>query len=197
MTPDRLPPENLHALLAAVRDGDSTARDQLVALLYDHLRLSAARLMRHVRPDHTLQPSALVHEALIKLISSDLFQTATDREHVYRAAVRAMRQVLIDHHRHRTSRKRPGAYRRHPLDTVLDHFATVEGIPFADLNEALDGLVKVDARACLVVTFHIFLGMSLPEVGTSLELSQKTVERDWRFARAWLRDQLKPDESRP
>src|SRR5688572_17399864 len=101
MTQDRLPPEELDALFAALRDGDTTARDRLVALLYDDLRLAAARLMRRVRPDHTLQPSALVHEALVKLLAGDTLRTATDRQHLYRATVRAMRQVLTDHHRHR------------------------------------------------------------------------------------------------
>src|SRR5262245_29166372 len=101
MTPDRLPPEDLDTLLSRLGDGGTVARDRLVALLYDDLRRAAARLMRHVRPDHTLQPSALVHEALLKLLAGDALRTAADRQHLYRATVQAMRQVLIDHHRHR------------------------------------------------------------------------------------------------
>jgi RNA polymerase sigma factor (TIGR02999 family) len=197
MNRDRVSDDELPQILPAVRAGDPAALDRLVALLYDDFRRAAAGLMRRERPDHTLQPSALVNEALMKLLASDLFRTATEREQVFRAAVRAMREVLIDHHRQRMARKRPGAYRRHPLDAVLDHFVQVEGLRFADLNEALDNLARVDARACLVTTFHIFLGMSHPEVGKALELSQKQVERDWQFARAWLRDQLKADETRP
>jgi RNA polymerase sigma factor (TIGR02999 family) len=197
MNRDQFSDDELAKLRPAVRVGDPIALDRLVKILYDDLRRTAAGLMRRERPDHTLQPSALVHEALMKLLSSNFVQTATDREQVFRAAVRAMREVLTDHHRSRMARIRPGAFRRHPLDAVLDHFVAVEGIPFADLNEALDNLAKEDARACLVTTFHFFLGMSLPEVAQSLELGQATVERDWHFARAWLRGQLKPDGSRP
>jgi RNA polymerase sigma factor (TIGR02999 family) len=197
MAPNLLPPEELDALLAASRDGDTAARDRLVALLYDDLRRAAARLMRRARPDHTLQPSALVHEALLKLLAGDTLRTAADRQHLYRAAVQAMRQVLTDHHRHRASRRGPGRWGRHPLDVVLDHLTSGQGVAVEALGEALDRLAAVDARACLVTTFRFFLGLSLAEAAEALEIAEATAERDWRFARAWLRDELRPGESRP
>src|SRR6516165_2718658 len=101
------PPDDpaLDQLIAVVRGGDTAVRDRLVALLYDDLRRTAAGLMRRERPDHTLQPSALVNEAVLKLLHSRALQTANDREHAYRLIVQAMRQVLIDHARRRRTRQ--------------------------------------------------------------------------------------------
>ncbi|MEJ7637337.1 MAG: sigma-70 family RNA polymerase sigma factor [Singulisphaera sp.] len=112
----------------------------------------------------------------------------------YSAAAKAMEQVLIDHHRHRNARKGPGGLRRTPHDDVLHHQETVENLPVADLNEALAALDRTDERASLVVRMKFFLGMTQPEVAESLGISQKTVERDWTFARAWLHERLKPPE---
>jgi RNA polymerase sigma factor (TIGR02999 family) len=150
--------------------------------------------MRQERPGHTLQTTALVHEALIKILADRTLANGTDRTFLLKAASKAMRQVLDDHQRHRDTLKGPGRRRRTPLDAVLDHLADVEKLPFLDLHEALQVLEGVDARAALVVEFHIFLGMSLPEVAETLGISQKTVERDWKFARGWLRARLKPEE---
>jgi RNA polymerase sigma factor (TIGR02999 family) len=181
-------------LLAAVRAGDTAARDRLVALLYDDLRRTAAGLMRRERPDHTLQPSALVNEAVLKLIHSRTLQTAHDRDHAYRLIVRAMRQVLIDHARGRTMKQGKLGV-RHPLDAVIDHVEQVHRVPLPSLDAALDRLAVVNARACIVTTFHSLLGMSLPEVAEALEVAESTVMRDWAFARAWLLDQLDPEEA--
>jgi RNA polymerase sigma factor (TIGR02999 family) len=190
------PPDEpaLDQLLAAVRAGDTAARDRLVALLYDDLRRTAADLMRRERPDHTLQPSALVNEAILKLIRSRALQTANDRDHAYRMIVLAMRQVLTDHaRRRRTKQGRLGI--RHPLDAAIDHIERVHRVPLPSLDAALDRLAVVNARACLVTTFHSLLGMSLPEVAEALEVAPSTVMRDWAFARTWLLDQLEPDEA--
>jgi RNA polymerase sigma-70 factor, ECF subfamily len=167
--------------------------DQLVRAIYDELRRIAARMMLRERPDHTLQPSALVHEALIRLFAGNVFDQARDRQQVLAAAVQAMRQVLIDHHRHRHAVKRGGGWQRHPLDAALDYFRTVQGLDFAALHEALDRLAALSPRQALVVNLHFFLGLSLDEVAETLGVSVKTVERDWRLARAWLRDQLGGD----
>jgi RNA polymerase sigma factor (TIGR02999 family) len=184
----------LDQLIAAVRAGDTAARDRMVALLYDDLRRTAADLMRRERPDHTLQPSALVNEAVLKLLRSQALQTANDRDHAYRMIVLAMRQVLIDHaRRRRTKQGKLGI--RHPLDAVIDHIEQGHRVPLPSLDAALDRLAVVRPRACIVTTFHSLLGMSLPEVAEVLEVAPSTVMRDWDFARAWLLDQLDPEEA--
>jgi RNA polymerase sigma factor (TIGR02999 family) len=168
----------------------STARDGLVRAIYDELRRIGARLMLRERPGHTLQPSALVHEALIRLFAGNAFDDPADRQRILAAAVLAMRQVLIDHHRHRHAAKRGGGWQRHPLDDVLAYFENNQGLDFLALHEALDRLAGLNSRQCLVVTFHSFLGLPMPEIAETLGVSLKTVERDWRLARAWLRDQI-------
>lgn len=181
-------------LLRQAQAGDRTARDQLVASLYQDLRAIAHQRMRRERPGHTLQTTALVHEALIKILADQTLANGTDRTFFLKAASKAMRQVLLDHQRHRNALKGPGQRQRTLLDAVLDHLADVEKLPFLDLHEALEDLERMDARAALVVEFHIFLGMSQPEVAETLGISQKTVERDWKFARGWLHARLKPGE---
>jgi RNA polymerase sigma factor (TIGR02999 family) len=190
------PPDDpaLDQLIAVVRGGDTAVRDRLVALLYDDLRRTAAGLMRRERPDHTLQPSALVNEAVLKLMRSQALRTANDRDHAFRLIARAMRQVLTDHARcRRTKQGRLGV--RHPLDAAIDHIEQVHRVPLPGLDAALDRLSVVNARACIVTTFHSLLGMSLPKVAEVLEVAPSTVMRDWAFARAWLLDQLDPKEA--
>jgi RNA polymerase sigma factor (TIGR02999 family) len=180
-------------LIGAVRAGDTAARDRLFVLLYDDLRRTAGVLMHRERPDHTLQPSALVNEAVLKLLRSRALQTADDRDHAYRMIVLAMRQILIDHARRRRT-KQGKLGNRHPLDGVIDHIEQVHRVPSVNLDAALDRLAVVNARACIVTTFHSLLGMSHREVAEALEVAESTVMRDWAFARAWLLDQLDPDE---
>ncbi len=188
------PDDDFAALLRGAQEGDLAARDRIITLLYQDFRRIAVGRMRKERTDHTLQPTALVNEALRKLLSDGTFSSATGRTFLYSAAAKAMEQVLIDHHRHHNARKGPGALSRIPLDDVFHHLATVEDLPVADLNEALAALGRTDERASLVVRLIFFLGMTQPEVAESLGISQKTVERDWRFARAWLHERLKPPE---
>jgi RNA polymerase sigma factor (TIGR02999 family) len=168
----------------------ASALDGLVRAIYDELRRIAGRLMLRERPGHTLQPSALVHEALIRLFAGKAFENPADRQRVLAAAVVAMRQVLIDHHRHRQAAKRGGGWQRHPLDDVLAYFENTQRLDFLALDEALDRLAGLNPRQCLVVTFHSFLGLPMSEIAETLEISLKSVERDWRLARAWLKDQL-------
>lgn len=188
------PSQDTERLLAAVRSGDLAARDRLIARIYEDVRRAAARLMWNARPEHTLQPTALANEALLKLLAGDAIRSATDREHIYRAAVQAMRQVLIDHHRRRSTAKRVGGWRRRVLDEVLEHLHQARNTDIEALDEALDRLAAIDARACLVTTFHAFLGLDLAETARALEISLATAERDWKYARSWLRAQLRPEE---
>jgi RNA polymerase sigma factor (TIGR02999 family) len=181
-------------LLRRTQAGDPDAEQQLVALLYQDLRAIAARRMRRERPEHTWQPTLLVNEALMRLRADGTLAAAPDRTFLLKAAGKAMHQLLVDHHRRRSSEKRGGRRQKHSLDIALDHLAHADDLPFLELHDELKQLERVDERACMVVHCRFFLGMSLAEVAEALGSSQKTVERDWRFARAWLRDRLKPTE---
>ena len=159
-------------------------------MIYPELRgLAAPRLMRRERGDHTLSPSDLAHEGFLRLLTSDVMAHAPNRGYLFSAAARAMRRVLIEHHRKRQSVKRNGRWRRTFLEESL---AQVEarGYDVLALDEALDRLAAREPRQCLVVTFHSFLGMAIPEVAELLGVSQATVYGDWRMARAWLFGQL-------
>ncbi len=186
--------DDLKSLLRRMRAGDTDAEQQLVALLYQDLRAIAARRMRRERPEHTWQPTLLVNEAFMRLRADGTLASAPDREFLLRAASKAMHQLLVDHHRQRSCEKRGGRRHKHSLDIALDHLAHADELPFIELHDELKQLERVDERAGMVVHFRFFLGMSHAEVGESLNISQKTVERDWKFARAWLRDRLKPSE---
>jgi RNA polymerase sigma factor (TIGR02999 family) len=186
--------DDLSDLIRRARSGDGGARDQLVAALYDDFRAIATRRMSRERRDHTLQATALVHEALAKLWADGTFANATDHAFLLKAASKAMGQVLIDHHRHRAALKGPGRHARTELDEVLDRLEEVEHLTFTDLHHAIEEFERVDSRAALAIRFHYFLGMSQADVGGALEISQKTVERDLKFARGWLHSRLRPDE---
>ena len=179
-------------LLHRAQAGDTAARDELVGLIYRDIRALAARRMRRERSGHTLQPTALAHEALVKILADNTLANATSRTFLYQAAAKAMGQVLIDHERKRNAHKRVGRLRRNPLDAAFDHLATIEDVSLADLSEALDDLARLNKRARLVVDFRFFLGMTDADVAEAIGISQRTVERDWRFARGWLFERLKP-----
>jgi RNA polymerase sigma factor (TIGR02999 family) len=181
--------DDLTALLDAIRDGREGATDQLVGAIYAELRRIAGGLMRHERPSHTLQPSALVHEALLRLLDGDTLAELPDRHHLFAAASRAMRQVLVDHARKRRADKRQGGRIRVPLDEAL---AAIEeqGLDILALHEALDRLAREHVRPAQVVDLRFFGGLTVPEVAALLAVSDTTVESDWRFARAWLKGQL-------
>jgi RNA polymerase sigma-70 factor (ECF subfamily) len=180
---------DLSGLLGEARAGHADARDRLVRAIYGELRHMAGGLMRHERPDHTLQPSALVHEALLRLLGGEALADVPDRRYLFAAAVRAMRQVLVDHARRRRALKRDGRRVRVPLDRAL---ATLEerGLDVVALHEALEHLALEHPRQAQVVDLRFFGGLSIPEVAAALGVSDTTAEGDWRLARAWLRGRL-------
>ena len=194
--PTRAPPigsrDDATALLGRIRAGDDEAEGRLIALLYKDLRALAARRMRRERPDHTWQPTALVNEVLLRLRGDGTLDEAPDRAFLLMAASKAMHQLLVDHHRRHSAEKRGGRRRKHPLDAAVDRLARVDHIDPVDLRDELEALARLDGRAAMVVHLRFFLGMSPGDVADSLGISQRTVERDWNFARAWLRDRLKP-----
>jgi RNA polymerase sigma factor (TIGR02999 family) len=177
-------------LLARARTGDERAQGELIALIYDELRRVASGLMRRERPDHTLSPTAVVHEAVIRLQGGSVIAKASDRGFLFASAARAMREVLIDQARRRATDRRGGGRRRVPLDAVVDYFHE-QGVDLVAVHEALDRLAERDGRQAQVVTLRYFGGLTVPEVAEALGVSVGTVERDWRIARAWLSNQLR------
>jgi RNA polymerase sigma factor (TIGR02999 family) len=183
------PKGDLTELLDALRAGCQDARDRLVTMVYDELRRIAGQLMRNERPNHTLQRSELVHEALIRILDGNALRNVSDRRYFFSAAARVMRQVLVDHARHREAAKRGGRRERLPLDDILADFEEHDVDAIA-LNEALDRLSAFDERQGLVVTLHFFAGMTYDEIADILDVSLGTVKRDFRIARSWLRSQI-------
>jgi RNA polymerase sigma factor (TIGR02999 family) len=180
---------DLTFMLGRARAGDEQARRELIGQVYNELRQVATRQMRRERQDHTLPPTALVHEAVIRLLGEAVFDTAPDRAFLFASAARAMREVLIDHARRRAAGRRGGGWRRVPLDLVVDYFEE-QGLDIVAVHEALDRLTALNERQGQVMTLRYFGGLTVPEVAEALGVSVVTVERDWRLARAWLRGQL-------
>ena len=183
----------LTLILGRARDGDEGARSELLGRIYEELRRVAAGLMRRERADHTLSPTAVVHEAVIRLLGESVLDKAADRGFLFASAARAMREVLIDHARRRAADRRGGNRRRVPLDAAVDYFEG-QGLDVVAVHEALDRLAEVDARQAQVMTLRYFGGMTVSEVAEALGVSIVTVERDWRLARAWLVGRLGGDE---
>lgn len=176
-------------LLAAVRAGDTTARERLVALVYDELRPLAGGLMGMERAGHTLQPTALVHEALVRLFDREALHAIENRTHFLNAAAQAMRRILVDHARAKATQKRGGDVRRVPLDDMLAVFEEV-GIDLLDLNEALNALAAENPRGHEFIQLHYFAGLTQAQITELAGLSHTTVENDLREAKRWLRSRL-------
>jgi RNA polymerase sigma factor (TIGR02999 family) len=183
------PSQGLTLILGRARAGDEGARGELVELMYDELRQVASRLMRRERANHTLSPTAVVHEAVIRLLGEAVFDEAADRNFLLASAARAMREVLIDHARRRSAGRRGGDRKRVPLDAAVDYFEG-QGLDILAVHEALDRLAELNERQAHVMTLRYFGGMTVPEVAAALGVAAVTVERDWRLARAWLAGQL-------
>jgi RNA polymerase sigma factor (TIGR02999 family) len=190
MPPEPARADTVSRLLDDARRGDEAALGRLLPLLYAELREIAGRHMRRERPDHTLQPTALVHEAFLRMAGSTPL-SAQDRTHFLRAASQAMRRVLVDHARARNAQKRGGA-----LHVTLDEAIAGAPQPAVDmlaLDDALDRLGAAEPRWAQVVELRYFAGLEIPEVAAALGVSPATVKRDWQFARAWLSRELGPD----
>ena len=171
------------ALLKAWGDGDLHARDQLMSVVYGELHRRAAAQLRRERRDHTLQPTALVHEAYLRLV--DQRAAWKNRAQFLGVAAQMMRRILVDHARRGKMAKRSGRWMRVPLD---DCVAEIPGpdVEFLDLDTALTQLAAFDPRKSQIAELRFFGGLSLEETGHVLGLSIATVERDWQAARAWL-----------
>jgi RNA polymerase sigma-70 factor, ECF subfamily len=182
-------PHEFTLMFGRVRAGEEGARGELIALVYDELRRIASGLMRRERNGHTLSPTAVVHEAVIRLLGDAVFDKAADRNYLFASAARAMREVLVEHARRRGADRRGGGRQRVPLDGVLEYFEGHD-LDVIDVHEALDRLAAWNPRQSQVMTLRYFGGLTVPEVAESLGVSVVTVERDCRLARAWLSGQL-------
>lgn len=173
----------------AIQQGDPQAVGELVPLIYEELRKLAAHKLANEAPGQTLQPTALVHEAWLRL-GGDQQPNWQNRAHFFGAAAEAMRRILIDRARKRNRRQAVGLAAPEEL-----HESRLEiSVPTDELlavHEALDRLAAVDASAAELVKLRYFVGMTLPDVAASLGLSLRSVERLWTFSRAWLRDALR------
>jgi RNA polymerase sigma-70 factor, ECF subfamily len=175
--------------LEALRRGDRHAEAVLAELVYDDLRSRARRFMRSERPNHTLQPTALVNEALVKLLRHQTVEWQ-DRAHFLAVASVAMRQVLVDHARHRCADKGPGAHLQVDLDQC--HAAWTPHLDrLLALDQALTRLSEMDPRQGRLVELIYFGGLTEEETSEALGISLRTVKRDWNSARAWLQAQLR------
>ena len=164
--------------------GDLRARDELVPVVYRELRRRAGAYLRRERRDHSLQPTALVHEAYLRLVGQDRVAWQ-NRAHFFGVAAQMMRRILIDHAREHQAAKRPGAAVRVILDDRIGAVQPRE-CEMIMLDEALSELTHLDARQGQIVELRYFGGLSEEEVATVLSVSRRTVTREWRAARAWL-----------
>ena len=167
---------------------DRNVEAELYTALYSELRRLANLLFVNERAAHTLQPTALVHEAFLRLVRSEHLDIQ-DRQHFLRVAARAMRQVLVDHARHRATRKRGGGQAHLPLDEDLES-DPIELGQVLDLNRAIDKLGNLDQRMAQVVEMRVFAGLTREEIGALLGVSERTVAGDWSVARKWLAREL-------
>jgi len=175
-------------LLQAWSAGDASARDRLMPLVYDDLRKRAASYLRRERAGHTLQPTALVHEAYLRLVDQRRIAWR-NRAQFFGVAAEMMRRILVDHARADRAAKRSGMLSRVTLDPAIAVMQPVD-VDVIDLDAALERLAAIDARKSRIAELRFFGGLSLKESSVVLKLSLATVERDWQVARAWLFDAL-------
>jgi len=172
-------------MLRRLEDGDRSALDSIVAMVYDELHDIAAAQMRAERNDHTLQPTALVHEAILRIAHREN-PGWTDRQHFLRSAAAVMRSVLINHARDRTRLKRGGNNKKLPLDELVGAFEEQVGGDLIALDAALQQLTAHNPRQATVVELRFFGGASLKDVAETLGVCERTVKNDWAAARGWL-----------
>ena len=171
-------------LLLAWRQGDTTALDRLVPLVYDELRRVARRNLRREQPGHAVQATALVHEVYLRLVEVDRL-TLKNRTHFFALAARLMRQILVDHARRQHADKRGGGATMVSLDDTSPA-APPPNVDVLALDQALDALSSIDDRQCRVVELRFFAGLNIDEAAEALAVSPATIEREWALAKAWL-----------
>ena len=187
--------EDVTELLGQLAKGNEAAASKLIPIVYDELRRLAAAYMRRERPDHTLQPTALVNEAYLKLIE----QRNVDwhgRSHFFGIAAQIMRRILVDHARAHLRDKRGGGAIPVPMEEALV-FAPEQSSELVKLDESLERLAKLDPRQSKIVEMRFFAGLTVEQTAEALDISPKTVKREWSMAKAWLHGELKANHGGP
>lgn len=184
---------NVTHILSQIESGDPSAAEQLLPLVYEELRKLAAAKLANEKPGQTLQATALVHEAYLRLIGGDQAQHWNGRGHFFAAAAEAMRRILVDNARTKASLRRGGAARRLPLEQQNPSaFAADENL--LALDEALVRLDRLDKTKADLVKLRYFAGLTIPQAAKAIGVSTTTANRYWAYARAWLHEELKSDD---
>lgn len=183
--------DHVTRILSDLERGDGSAAEQLLPLVYDELRRLATKKMQGEAADHTLQPTALVHEVYLRLVGPLGQQHWDSRGHFYAAAAEAMRRILIEEARRKHSLKRGGEFARIELnEDVSQRAAPIDYAELMAIDEALDKLASVDPDAARLVKLRYFAGLTVEEAADALAISPRTVKRNWSYARAWLQREL-------
>src|SRR5262245_58805452 len=172
-------------ILSRIEAGDPSATEHLLPLVYDELRRLAAHRLAHEKPGQTLEATALVHEAYLRLVGSQYAQSWNSRGHFFAAAAEAMRRILVDGARRKAGGKRGGGLNRVELNES-QLVATDRTVDLISLNEALDKLASLDPRKAEIVKLRFFAGLSMRQAADALAISESTAGADWAFAKSWL-----------
>ena len=176
-------------ILSRIESGDPTAAEQLLPLVYDELRRLAAQRLSHEKPGQTLQATALVHEAYLRLVDQEQPLSWNSRRHFFAAAAEAMRRILVERARCKHRLRHGGGLRRVDLDRLLEDSSKADD-NLLPLDEALERLATEESQAAEVVKLRYFAGLTIEETAIALKISVRTVNRHWAYARAWLYQQL-------
>jgi len=179
-------------ILQQIESGDPSAAEHLLPLVYEELRKLAAAKMAHESPDHTLQATALVHEAYVRLVDVDQARKWDSRGHFFAAAAEAMRRILVESARRKSRIRHGGEQQRRPLEDI-EVVALTDNIDLLAINDALEKLEATDAVAASLVKLRYFAGMSVEQAAEALGMSARTGYYTWDYARSWLRCQLQGD----
>jgi RNA polymerase sigma factor (TIGR02999 family) len=183
-------------ILTRIEQGDPRAAEQLLPLVYEELRRLAGQKLAHEKPGQTLQATALVHEAYLRLVGGDKVQNWNNRGHFFSAAAEAMRRILVERARRKKSRKHGGDWQRVDLDEA-DLVCLLPRDELLSLHDALDRLAELDPAAAELAKVHCFAGLSVEATADALGLSRTSAYRHWTYARAWLFSQLRGDSTAP
>jgi RNA polymerase sigma factor (TIGR02999 family) len=175
-------------ILSAIEQGDPSAAGQLLPLVYDELRKLAARKLAREKPGQTLQATALVHEAYLRLVGGQEERSYRDRSHFFAAAATAMRRILIERARRKLTRKRGGDLQRQPLEAIA---APEPDEELLALDEALDRLAEIDPKKAKLVELRYFAGLTSEPAAAVRGISATTADRHWAYARAWLQAEVR------
>ena len=177
-------------ILSQIESGDSTATERLLPLVYNELRKLAAVRMLSESPDQTLQPTALVHEAYLRLVDVDFVQTWNSRGHFFAAAAEAMRRILVERGRHSSSLKAGGGQHRYHELPVAGTPGEYSALDLLALNEAIEKLEARDPRKAQLVKLRFFAGLTMQQAASALGISPSTADNDWAYAKCWLRVEM-------